>query len=150
MPAISGTWALYSYRRYCQFSLSPFLRIGNGHSGDAGPLVVFHIIGRIELFEHLRPYFFTHRHGLLRDVFKPGNPLAKLRHYSSIWRAYVFGILLIGRCSLRSEGHSQPEDVGQGSIDRSLPVDDWDGDSFRPVPTTLALASGSRDGLACV
>ena len=57
--------------------------------------IVLHIVGRIEFFEHLRPYFFTTDMDFWRDVFKPVVPWQSFRHYGSICGAYTFGILLL-------------------------------------------------------
>jgi ABC-2 type transport system permease protein len=57
--------------------------------------LVFHITGRIEFFEHLRPYFFTTDMDFWRDVFKPVVPWQSLSHYGSVCGAYIFGILLL-------------------------------------------------------
>jgi len=46
--------------------------------------VVLHIIGRLEFFEHLRPYFFTTDMDFWRDVFKPAIPWQSCRHYGSV------------------------------------------------------------------
>jgi hypothetical protein len=56
--------------------------------------LMFYIIGRIEFFEDLRPYFFTTDMDFWRDVFKPVIPLRSFYHYGSICGAYIFGILL--------------------------------------------------------
>lgn len=56
--------------------------------------IMLYIIGRIEFFEELRPYFFTTDMDFWRDVFKPVIPLRSFYHYGSICGAYIFGILL--------------------------------------------------------
>jgi ABC-2 type transport system permease protein len=57
--------------------------------------LMFYIIGRIEFFEQLRPYFFTTDMDCWRDVFKPEIPWRSFYHYGSICGAYIFGILLM-------------------------------------------------------
>jgi ABC-2 type transport system permease protein len=57
--------------------------------------LVFLIVGRVEFFEHLRPYFFTTDMDFWRDVFKPDIPWESFRHYGSICGAYIFGLLLL-------------------------------------------------------
>ena len=57
--------------------------------------LTFLIIGRVEFFEHLRPYFFTTDMDFWRDVFKPDIPWESFRHYGSICGAYIFGVLLL-------------------------------------------------------
>ena len=58
--------------------------------------LTFHIIGRIEFFEHLRPYLFTTDMDFWRDVFKPAIPGQSLLHYGTLCGAYTFGALLAG------------------------------------------------------
>jgi len=57
--------------------------------------VTFYIIGRIEFFEDLRPYFFTTDMDFWRDVFKPEIPWQSFQYYGSICGAYIFGTLLL-------------------------------------------------------
>jgi ABC-2 type transport system permease protein len=56
--------------------------------------LTFYIVGRIEFFEQLRPYFFTTGMDFWRDVFKPDIPLQSLYHYAGVCGAYTFGALL--------------------------------------------------------
>ncbi|MEW6732840.1 MAG: ABC transporter permease [Acidobacteriota bacterium] len=56
--------------------------------------IMLYIIGRVEFFEHLRPYFFTTDMDFWRDVFKPVIPWRSLYHYGSICGVYIFGLLL--------------------------------------------------------
>jgi hypothetical protein len=56
--------------------------------------LMFYIIGRIEFFEHLRPYFFTTDMDFWRDMFKPEIPWHAVYHYGCICGAYIFGTLL--------------------------------------------------------
>jgi len=56
--------------------------------------IMLYIIGRVEFFEHLRPYFFTTDMDFWRDVFKPVIPWRSFWHYGSLCGAYIFGILL--------------------------------------------------------
>lgn len=55
-----------------------------------------YIVGRIEFFEHLRPYFFTTDMDFWRDVFKPDIPWQSFYHYGSICGVYTFAALLAG------------------------------------------------------
>jgi ABC-2 type transport system permease protein len=57
--------------------------------------IILYIVGRVEFFEHLRPYFFTTDMDFWRDVFKPVIPWKSFYHYGSICGAYIFGILLL-------------------------------------------------------
>lgn len=92
--SISGTWALLVIAALAMlFSVlceSPALATVS----TLALYLVFHIVGRIEFFEHLRPYFFTTDMDFWRDVFKPDVPWQSFQHYGSICGAYIFGILL--------------------------------------------------------
>lgn len=56
--------------------------------------LTLYIVGRIEFFEQLRPYFFTTGMEFWRDVFKPDIPVQSLWHYAGVCGAYTFGALL--------------------------------------------------------
>lgn len=56
--------------------------------------LTLYIVGRVEFFEQLHPYFFTTDMDFWRDVFKPDIPLASFWHYACTCGAYTFGLLL--------------------------------------------------------
>jgi ABC-2 type transport system permease protein len=56
--------------------------------------LALYVVGRVEFFEQLRPYFFTTDMDFWRDVFKPQIPWQSLYHYASLCGAYTFGALL--------------------------------------------------------
>jgi ABC-type transport system involved in multi-copper enzyme maturation permease subunit len=56
--------------------------------------LTLYIVGRIEFFEQLRPYFFTTGMDFWRDVFKPDIPCGSIYHYAGVCGAYTFGALL--------------------------------------------------------
>jgi len=56
--------------------------------------LMLYIVGRVEFFEQLRPYFFTTDMDFWRDVFKPVVPWQSFYHYASICGAYIFATLL--------------------------------------------------------
>ncbi|HJZ79979.1 MAG TPA: ABC transporter permease [Pyrinomonadaceae bacterium] len=56
--------------------------------------LAFHIVGRVEFFEQLRPWLFTTDMDFWRDVFKPDMPVQSFLHYGSLCGAYTFGTLL--------------------------------------------------------
>lgn len=93
--SLSGTWSLLVIASVAMlFSVlceSPALATVS----TLALYLVFHIVGRIEFFEHLRPYFFTTDMDFWRDVFKPDVPWQSFRHYGSICGAYIFGVLLL-------------------------------------------------------
>jgi ABC-2 type transport system permease protein len=55
--------------------------------------LAFLIVGRVEFFEHLRPYLFTTDMDFWRDVFKPDIPWQSVYHYGALCGAYTFGAL---------------------------------------------------------
>src|SRR6188474_1416906 len=57
--------------------------------------LTLYIVGRVEFFEHLRPYFFTTDMDFWRDVFKPDIPWDSLWHNAFICGAYTTGLLLL-------------------------------------------------------
>ena len=93
--SISGTWALLVIAAIAILFSVLFENPAMATVATLALYVVFHIIGRIEFFEHLRPYFFTTDMDFWRDVFKPEIPWQSFCHYGSICGAYVFGILLL-------------------------------------------------------
>ena len=93
--SISGTWALLVIAAIAILFSVLFENPAMATVATLALYVVFHIIGRIEFFEHLRPYFFTTDMDFWRDVFKPEIPWQSFYHYGSICGAYVFGILLL-------------------------------------------------------
>jgi ABC-2 type transport system permease protein len=56
--------------------------------------VMLYVIGRVEFFAHLRPYFFTTAMDFWRDVFKPDIPWISVYHYAAMCGIYIFGSLL--------------------------------------------------------
>src|SRR6476469_5617172 len=93
--SLSGTWALLVIAAlallFSVLSVSSQLATVS----TLALYLVFHIVGRIEFFEHLRPYFFTTDMDFWRDVFKPEIPWQSFQHYGGICGAYTFGILLL-------------------------------------------------------
>ena len=91
---LSGTWALLVIAAIAMlFSVlfdSPAMAI----VVTLALYVMLYIVGRVEFFEHLRPYFFTTDMDFWRDVFKPAIPWRSFLHYGSICGAYIFGLLL--------------------------------------------------------
>jgi ABC-2 type transport system permease protein len=93
--SLSGTWALLVIAAIAILFSVLFENPSMATVATLALYVVFHIIGRIEFFENLRPYFFTTDMDFWRDVFKPEIPWQSFSHYGSICGAYVFGILLL-------------------------------------------------------
>jgi ABC-2 type transport system permease protein len=92
--SLSGTWALLVIAAMATLFSVLFESPAMATMTTLALYLVFLIIGRVEFFENLRPYFFTTDMDFWRDVFKPEIPWQSLQHYASICGAYVFGILL--------------------------------------------------------
>ncbi len=92
--SISGTWALLVIAAIATLFSVLFESPVVATVATLALYLVFLIVGRVEFFEHLRPYFFTTDMDFWRDVFKPDIPWQSLQHYGSICGAYIFDILL--------------------------------------------------------
>ena len=93
--SLSGTWALLVIAAVAMLFSVLFENPAMAVVSTLALYLVFHIVGRIEFFEHLRPYFFTTDMDFWRDVFKPEIPWQSFRYYSSICGAYIFGLLFL-------------------------------------------------------
>jgi ABC-2 type transport system permease protein len=93
--SLSGTWALLVIAAIAMLFSVLCENPSIATMATLALYLVFHIIGRVEFFENLRPYFFTTDMDFWRDVFKPDIPWQSLQHYGSICGAYIFGILLM-------------------------------------------------------
>ena len=91
--ALSGTWALLviaALALLCSVLFdSPVQAIVITIAAYLG----LYIVGRVEFFEHLRPYLFTTDMDFWRDVFKPTIPWRSLWHYACVCGAYTTGLL---------------------------------------------------------
>ncbi|HEV2913410.1 MAG TPA: ABC transporter permease [Pyrinomonadaceae bacterium] len=92
--SLSGTWALLVVAAIAMFFSVLFETPVMAVVTTLAIYIMLYIIGRIEFFEHLRPYFFTTDMDFWRDVFKPEIPWLSFYHYGSICGAYIFGLLL--------------------------------------------------------
>jgi ABC-2 type transport system permease protein len=93
--SLSGTWALLVVAAIAMLFSVLFETPAMATVATIALYLMFYIIGRIEFFEHLRPYFFTTDMDFWRDVFKPSIPWRSFSHYASICGAYIFGTLLV-------------------------------------------------------
>jgi ABC-2 type transport system permease protein len=93
--SLSGTWALLVIAAIAMLFSVLFDNPSMAAVATLALYLVFHIVGRVEFFEHLRPYFFTTDMDFWRDVFKPEIPWQSFGRYGSICGAYIFGILLL-------------------------------------------------------
>lgn len=92
--SFSGTWALLVV---AAIALLLSLVFDNPVTAVAATLAVYlmlYIVGRIEFFVTLRPFFFTTDMDFWRDVLKPEVPWHNLYHYAGTCSAYIFGLLL--------------------------------------------------------
>ena len=92
--SLSGTWSLLVIAALATLFSVLFESPAIASTATMALYLVFLIIGRVEFFEHLRPYFFTTDMDFWRDVFKPEIPWQSFQHYASICGAYTFGFLL--------------------------------------------------------
>jgi ABC-2 type transport system permease protein len=93
--SFSGTWALLVVAAIAMLFSVLFESSSMAVVTTLAIYIMLYIIGRIEFFEDLRPYFFTTDMDFWRDVFKPVIPWRSFFHYGSICGAYIFGILLV-------------------------------------------------------
>ncbi|HEX5734518.1 MAG TPA: ABC transporter permease subunit [Blastocatellia bacterium] len=93
--SFSGTWALLVVAALAMLFSVLFESSSMAVVTTLAIYIMLYIIGRIEFFEDLRPYFFTTDMDFWRDVFKPVIPWRSFLHYGSICGAYIFGTLLV-------------------------------------------------------
>jgi ABC-type transport system involved in multi-copper enzyme maturation permease subunit len=92
--SFSGTWALLVI---AAIAIVCSVNFENPVTAVAATLALYltlYIVGRIEFFVALRPYFFTTDVDFWRDVLKPEIPWRDLWHYAATCGAYIFGLLL--------------------------------------------------------
>jgi ABC-type transport system involved in multi-copper enzyme maturation permease subunit len=92
--SFTGTWALLVVASIAMFFSVLFETPVMATITTLSIYIMLYIIGRIEFFEHLRPYFFTTDMDFWRDVFKPDIPWLSFYHYGGLCGAYIFGLLL--------------------------------------------------------
>ena len=93
--SFSGTWALLVVAAIAMLFSVLFENSSMAVVTTLALYLMLYIIGRVEFFEDLRPYFFTTDMDFWRDVFKPVIPWRSFYHYGSICGAYIFGTLLV-------------------------------------------------------
>ncbi|HEX7334066.1 MAG TPA: ABC transporter permease subunit [Pyrinomonadaceae bacterium] len=92
--AVSGTWALLVIAALALLCSAIFDSPVQAIVITIAAYLTLYIVGRVEFFEHLRPYFFTTDMDFWRDVFKPEIPWQSFWHYAFICGAYTAGLLL--------------------------------------------------------
>ena len=93
MASLSGTWALLVIASIATLFSVIFESPVMATVATLALYLMFYIVGRIEFFEHLRPYFFTTDMDFWRDVFRPDIPWNSVFHYASVCGIYIFGLL---------------------------------------------------------
>lgn len=92
--ALTGTWALLVVAALALLCSVVFDSPVQATVMTIAAYLTLYIVGRVEFFEHLRPYFFTTDMEFWRDVFKPEIPMQNLWHYACVCGAYTAGLLL--------------------------------------------------------
>lgn len=92
--SLTGTWALLVVASIALLFSVIFETPVMATVATVSLYLMLYIVGRVEFFEHLRPYFFTTDMDFWRDVFKPVVPWHSFYHYASICGAYIFATLL--------------------------------------------------------
>ena len=92
--SFSGTWALLVVAAMAMLLSVVFRNPVTASSATIAVYLMLYIIGRIEFFVDLRPFFFTTDMDFWRDVLKPDVPWRDLYHYVCTCGAYIFGLLL--------------------------------------------------------
>jgi ABC-2 type transport system permease protein len=92
--ALSGTWALLVVAALALLCSVIFDSPLQATVMTIAAYLTLYIVGRVEFFEHLRPYFFTTDMDFWREVFKPDIRWPTLWHYACVCGAYITGLLL--------------------------------------------------------
>jgi len=92
--SFTGAWALLVIAAIAILFSVVCRNSANATVATLALYVTFLVIGRVEFFEHLRPYFFTTDMDFWRDVFKPEIPWQNLWHHACVCGAYTTGLLL--------------------------------------------------------
>jgi ABC-2 type transport system permease protein len=92
--SFSGTWALLVVAAIAMLLSAIFRNPVTAVAATLAVYLMLYIVGRIEFFVDLRPFFFTTDMDFWRDVLKPQVPWPNLYHYASTCGAYIFGLLL--------------------------------------------------------
>lgn len=91
---LSGTWALLVIAALALLCSVVFDSPVQATVMTIAAYLTLYIVGRVEFFEHLRPYFFTTDMEFWRDVFKPEIPWQSFWRNAFVCGAYTIGLLL--------------------------------------------------------
>jgi ABC-2 type transport system permease protein len=92
--ALSGTWALLVVAALALFFSAISDSPVQATVMTIAVYLTLYIVGRVEFFEHLQPYFFTTDMDFWREVFKPNIPWQSFWHHAYVCGAYTTGLLL--------------------------------------------------------
>ncbi len=92
--SFSGTWALLVIAAIAMLLSVVFDNPVTAVAATLAVYLILYIVGRIEFFVTLRPFFFTTDMDFWRDVLKPEVPWHDFYHYAATCGAYIFGLLL--------------------------------------------------------
>lgn len=92
--SFSGTWALLVIAAIAMLLSVVFDNPVTAVAATLAVYLILYIVGRIEFFVTLRPFFFTTDMDFWRDVLKPEVPWRNSYHYACTCGAYIFGLLL--------------------------------------------------------
>ena len=93
--SFTGTWALLVVAAIAMLLSVLFENPVTAVAATLAVYLMLYILGRIEFFVALKPFFFTTDMDFWRDVLKPDVPWHDLYHYASTCGAYTFGLLLL-------------------------------------------------------
>jgi ABC-2 type transport system permease protein len=93
--SFSGTWALLVVAAIAMLLSVLFDNPVTAVASTLAIYMMLYIVGRIEFFVTLRPFFFTTDMDFWRDVLKPEVPWHNSYHYACTCAAYIFGLLLL-------------------------------------------------------
>jgi ABC-type transport system involved in multi-copper enzyme maturation permease subunit len=92
--SFSGTWALLVVAALAMLLSVLFDNPVTAVAATLAVYLMLYIVGRIEFFETLQPFFFTTDMDFWHDVLKPEIPWPDFYHYAATCGAYIFGLLL--------------------------------------------------------
>ncbi len=93
--SFSGTWALLVVGAIAMLLSVAFDNPVTAVVSTLAVYLMLYILGRIEFFVNLSPFFFTTDMDFWRVVLKPEIPWANFYHYAATCGAYIFGLLLL-------------------------------------------------------
>lgn len=93
--SFSGTWALLVVGAIAMLLSVVFDNPVTAVASTLAIYLMLYILGRIEFFVNLSPFFFTTDMDFWRVVLKPEIPWPNFYHYTATCSAYIFGLLLL-------------------------------------------------------